>query len=61
MLFTANRIGEGKFFGEQEIIDKGKPAYSVNICSAERGSELMMVSRGDILKLFSEAELGKIR
>ncbi|TNV84190.1 hypothetical protein FGO68_gene8219 [Halteria grandinella] len=61
VLFTANRIGEGKYFGEQELIDKNRPAYQVNICSAERDSILMMVSRGEVMKLFSEQELGKIR
>lgn len=49
------------YFGELEAIDKARHPYTVNICSAERYSELMMVSRSDVLKLFTEAEQMKIR
>jgi hypothetical protein len=59
VLFTANRIGEAKYFGEQEILEK-RP-YSLDICSAERGSMLMFITRYDLMKLFSEHELMKIK
>jgi hypothetical protein len=39
----------------------GKTPYQVNVCSAERDCELLLISRNDLLRVFSEAELIKIR
>jgi hypothetical protein len=47
------------YFGEEELL--GKKPYSLNVCSAERGCVLMLISRNDLVRVFSEAELLKIR
>jgi hypothetical protein len=38
-----------------------KSPYQVNVCSAERDCELLLISRIDLIRVFSEAELIKIR
>lgn len=59
VLFTANRIQSATYFGEEELL--GKTPYGINVCSAERDCELLLISRNDILRVFTEAEIIKIR
>jgi len=47
------------YFGEKEMLSK-KP-YLINLCSAERGSQLIVIPRTELMKSFTEIELDKIR
>ncbi|CDW87639.1 UNKNOWN [Stylonychia lemnae] len=59
VLFTANKLVPGIYFGEKEVLNK-KP-YLINLCAAERGSQLIVIPRTELMKCFTEIELDKIR
>ena len=55
VLFTANKIEKGQFFGEKELMEK-KP-YGINICSAEENSQLLMFPKIELVKCLSDKEI----
>ena len=59
VMFTANKITTGMYFGEKEMFSK-KP-YSINVHSNQRESQLIVIPRTELMKCFSEIEIDKIR
>ena len=49
----------GCYFGEHELFER--TPYILNICSAARDCELIIIPRIELLKCFSEKELEKIK
>jgi hypothetical protein len=43
VLFTANKICEGTYFGEKLMFNRHR--YQINVCSSERNSMLIMIHR----------------
>ena len=46
-------------FGEKECIED--TPYTLNVCSAERDSELPYIPKRDLLRVFTEQEITKLR
>ena len=57
ILYTSNKLEGPIYFGEKEFFAKSN--YTLNVCSAERNCELIIIPKNEFYSIFTknEAEL----